>query len=86
MVGFQFSNRSHMVCFYFFSLFCWQDPNAGIVPRMQEGGSIPSAGPGPTPLTANGYIRNAILKEQIMRRQQVCTNLFFSPHLGETCL
>lgn len=38
---------------------------------MQEGGSIPSAGPGPTPLTANGYIRNAILKEQIMRRQQV---------------
>ncbi|XP_072285521.1 mastermind-like domain-containing protein 1 [Pyxicephalus adspersus] len=48
-----------------------QDPNAGIVPRMQEGGSIPSAGPGPTPLTANGYIRNAILKEQIMRRQQV---------------
>ncbi|XP_073497321.1 mastermind-like domain-containing protein 1 isoform X2 [Phyllobates terribilis] len=48
-----------------------QDPNVGIVPRMQEPGSIPSAGPGPTPLTANGYIRNAILKEQIMRRQQV---------------
>ncbi|KAM9324735.1 mastermind-like domain-containing protein 1 [Gastrophryne carolinensis] len=48
-----------------------QDSNAGIVPRMQEPGSIPSAGSGPTPLTANGYIRNAILKEQIMRRQQV---------------
>ncbi|KAM4696712.1 mastermind-like domain-containing protein 1 [Rhinophrynus dorsalis] len=47
-----------------------QDPNAGLVPRLQEPGSIPSAGPGPTPPTANGYIRNAILKEQIMRRQQ----------------
>eukprot|EP00079_Xenopus_tropicalis_P010061 XP_002934592.2 PREDICTED: mastermind-like domain-containing protein 1 isoform X1 [Xenopus tropicalis] len=47
-----------------------QDLSTGIVPRMQEPGSIPSAGPGPTPPTANGYIRNAILKEQIMRRQQ----------------
>ncbi|CAH2315064.1 Hypothetical predicted protein [Pelobates cultripes] len=47
------------------------DPNAGIVPRLQEPGSIPSAGPGPTPPTANGYIRNAILKEQIMRRQMM---------------
>uniref|UniRef100_A0A8C5Q2E5 Mastermind like domain containing 1 n=1 Tax=Leptobrachium leishanense TaxID=445787 RepID=A0A8C5Q2E5_9ANUR len=46
-----------------------QDPSAGIVPRLQEPGSIPSAGPGPTPPTANGFIRNAILKEQIMRRQ-----------------
>ncbi|KAM8954004.1 mastermind-like domain-containing protein 1 [Pelodytes ibericus] len=46
-----------------------QDPSAGIVPRLQEPGSIPNAGPGPTPPTANGYIRNAILKEQIMRRQ-----------------
>ncbi|KAG8448139.1 hypothetical protein GDO86_015293 [Hymenochirus boettgeri] len=47
-----------------------QDPSAGIVPRLQEPGSIPSAGPGSGPPTANGYIRNAILKEQIMRRQQ----------------
>ncbi|KAM4664394.1 mastermind-like domain-containing protein 1 [Discoglossus pictus] len=46
-----------------------QDSNPGLIPRLQEPGSIPSSGPGQTPPTANGYIRNAILKEQIMRRQ-----------------
>ncbi|MEE6496823.1 hypothetical protein FKM82_002496 [Ascaphus truei] len=46
-----------------------QDPSAGIVPRLQEPGTVPSVGPGSAPPTANGYIRNAILKEQIMRRQ-----------------
>nr|XP_033801874.1 mastermind-like domain-containing protein 1 isoform X2 [Geotrypetes seraphini] len=46
-----------------------EDQTAGLVPRLQEAGSIPSAGPGPAPPTANGYIRNTILKEQIMRRQ-----------------
>ncbi|XP_053328443.1 mastermind-like domain-containing protein 1 [Spea bombifrons] len=43
--------------------------DSAIVPRLQEPGSIPNSGPGSTAPTPNGYIRNAILKEQIMRRQ-----------------
>ncbi|XP_053555129.1 mastermind-like domain-containing protein 1 [Bombina bombina] len=48
-----------------------QDPNVGMIPRLQEPGSITNSGSVPAPPTANGYIRNAILKEQIMRRQMM---------------
>ncbi|XP_053931722.1 mastermind-like domain-containing protein 1 isoform X3 [Cuculus canorus] len=47
-----------------------QDPNAGIVARLQEPGSIPSGGSVPAPATVNGYtMRNHLLKQQIMKRQ-----------------
>ncbi|XP_029463599.1 mastermind-like domain-containing protein 1 isoform X2 [Rhinatrema bivittatum] len=53
------------------SSFCGEneDQTAGLVPRLQEAGPIPSPGSGPAPPSANGYLRNSILKEQIMRRQ-----------------
>ncbi|XP_078544767.1 mastermind-like domain-containing protein 1 isoform X3 [Lissotriton helveticus] len=46
-----------------------QEQNPGLVPRLHEPGSIPTAGSVAAPPTANGFMRNAILKEQIMRRQ-----------------
>ncbi|XP_069068510.1 mastermind-like domain-containing protein 1 isoform X2 [Pleurodeles waltl] len=51
--------------------FCGDDEeqNPGLVPRLHEPGSIPTAGSVSAPPTANGFMRNAILKEQIMRRQ-----------------
>ncbi|XP_030065582.1 mastermind-like domain-containing protein 1 isoform X2 [Microcaecilia unicolor] len=46
-----------------------EDQTAGLVPRLQEAGPIPSTGSGPAPPIVNGYLRNTMLKEQIMRRQ-----------------
>ncbi|XP_044283087.1 mastermind-like domain-containing protein 1 [Varanus komodoensis] len=50
-----------------------QDQTPGIVPRLQEPGAVPNAGsvPAPAPAMVNGYtMRNHLLKQQIMRRQQ----------------
>nr|XP_056715526.1 mastermind-like domain-containing protein 1 [Euleptes europaea] len=51
-----------------------QDQNPGIVATLQEPTAVPNAGPAPTPARpmVNGYtMRNHILKQQIIRRQQL---------------
>ncbi|XP_053129694.1 mastermind-like domain-containing protein 1 isoform X2 [Hemicordylus capensis] len=50
-----------------------QDQPPGIVARLQEPGAAPPAGsvPAPAPTMVNGYtMRNHLLKQQIIRRQQ----------------
>ncbi|XP_061454467.1 mastermind-like domain-containing protein 1 isoform X2 [Rhineura floridana] len=50
-----------------------QDQTPGIVARLQEPGAVPNAGsvPAPAPTMVNGYtMRNHLLKQQIIRRQQ----------------
>ncbi|XP_062997753.1 mastermind-like domain-containing protein 1 [Elgaria multicarinata webbii] len=50
-----------------------QDQTPGIVARLQEPGAVPNAGSVPAPASAmvNGYtMRNHLLKQQIIRRQQ----------------